>query len=104
MDSFTDVGTLPTRGKVLTSLITPPDWQFKGQSQTATAYVAEPDLGDPADSLLSLSRDAKIVTVLRDASWIGGLIKVVTYAACANSLQKVAVLAAPIPGPTLLGW
>ena len=36
-DSLTDVRTLPTWEKVLTSLIEPPDWQFKGQSWTATA-------------------------------------------------------------------
>ena len=32
MDSFTDVGPLPTWEKVLTNLIKPPDWQFKAQS------------------------------------------------------------------------
>ena len=36
-DSLTDVGTLPTWEKVLTSIIKPPDWQFKGQLQTTTA-------------------------------------------------------------------
>ena len=30
------MGTLPTREKVLTSLLKPPEWQFKGWSQTAT--------------------------------------------------------------------
>ena len=37
MDSFADVGTLPNREKVLTSLLKPPDWQFKGWLQTVTA-------------------------------------------------------------------
>ena len=32
MDSQTDVGTLPTKENVLTSLHDPPEWQFKGLS------------------------------------------------------------------------
>ena len=36
MDSFANVGTLPTWEKVLNNLIEPPDWQFKGQLWTAT--------------------------------------------------------------------
>ena len=36
-DSFANVETLPTWEKVLTILIKPPDWQFKGWSLTATA-------------------------------------------------------------------
>ena len=36
-DSFANVGTLPTCEKVLNSFITPPDGQFKGQSQTTRA-------------------------------------------------------------------
>ena len=40
---------------------------------------------------------------LRDTNWIRELNKVAIYPACTNSLQKVAVLAALILGPTLLG-
>ena len=36
-DFFGNLGTLPTWEKVLTSLIEPPDWLFKGWLQTATA-------------------------------------------------------------------
>ena len=36
MDSLANVGTLPTSEKVLTSLLKPPDWQFKGWSWTTT--------------------------------------------------------------------
>ena len=40
------------------------------------------------------------VTVLRDAGWFCGLTKVTIYPACTNQHQKIAVLTAPIPGPS----
>ena len=40
------------------------------------------------------------VTSLGDAGWIGRLTKVVIYPTCANQHQKIAVLAAPIQGPS----
>ena len=33
-----------------------------------------------------------------------GLTKVVIYPMCATSLQRAAVLATPIQGPTVTGW
>ena len=41
---------------------------------------------------------------LSPANWIGGLTKVTIYSVCANSLQKIAVLATQILGPRDRGW
>ena len=39
-----------------------------------------------------------------DAGWTGGFTKVVIYPMCANSLQKVVVLATPIEGLWDIRW
>ena len=83
-DSFTDVQTLPTWGKVLTSLLKPPDWQFKGWLTTATAPCCQTRPLGSCHFFLSPPRDARNVTILRDARWIGGLTKVMIYPVCAN--------------------
>ena len=41
---------------------------------------------------------AENVTFLGDVGWIGGLTKVVIYPTCANSHQKIVVLATLIQG------
>ena len=51
MDSFANMGTLPTWEKVLTNLIKPPDWQFKWTNhKLPEPKAAKPDLWDPATS------------------------------------------------------
>ena len=84
MDSFADAGTLPTREKVLTIVLEPPDWQFKGWSQTATGPCCQTRPLGSCHFFFSPPRDARNVTILGDAEWIGGITKVVIYAMCAN--------------------
>ena len=84
MDFFADVGTLPTWEKVLTSLLDPLDWQFKGWSQTATAPSCQTRPVGSCHFFWSSPGDARNVTMLGDAKWIGGLTKVTIYPACAN--------------------
>ena len=50
MDSFADVGALPTWEQVLTSLIKPPDWQLRDGHEPPQPKAAKPDLWDPATS------------------------------------------------------
>ena len=49
-------------------------------------------------------RDARNVTILRDAEWIGGLTKVMIYPMGTNLHWKIAVLVTPIQGPMDTGW
>ena len=49
-------------------------------------------------------KEALYVTILGDARWIGGLTKVTIHPMCANSHQKIAVLATLIQGLMDTGW
>ena len=44
MDSCTDVGTLPTRERVLTSFLKPPEWQFKDSHKLPQLHTVKADL------------------------------------------------------------
>ena len=104
MDSFTDMGTLPTWEKVLTSLLEPPEWQFKGWSQTATAPHCQTR---PLGSFTFFGTHPGMpedVTILGDARWICGLSKVTIYPMYTNLHQKITVLSAPIQGLMDTGW
>ena len=70
MDSFADMGTLPTWEKVLTSLIKQQDWQFKGWSWNAIAKTAKTRPLGSCNVFLIPPRGARNVTVLRDTGWI----------------------------------
>ena len=104
MDSFTDVGTLPTWEKVLTSLLKPPDWQFKGQSQTTTAPHCQTRPLGSCHFILSPSRCTRKCDLHWNTGWIGGLTKVTIYPACTNLHQMIEVLATSIQGPRDTGW
>ena len=64
-DSHTAVGTLPTRKKVLTSLLEPPKWQLEGWSWTATAPHCQTRPLGSYHFLLSPPRDTRKC----DCSW-----------------------------------
>ena len=73
-------------------------WLFKGQSWSATAPTAKPDLQDSSTLFQAHLGMPKMSQANRDTGWIGGLTKVVIYPMCANSLQKVVVHATLIQG------
>ena len=92
---------LPTWEQVFASLIKPPDQQFKGQSQTATAQACQTrPLGL---CTLSPPRDTKNVT--GEILWLfSGLTEVMIYYHCMILLQMEVILTPPIPGLKDTGW
>ena len=90
---------LPGR-KVLTSLLEPPEWWFKGQSQPATAPHCQTRPLRSYHFFLAHPGTSENVTLLRDAGWIGGLSKDAIYPTCTNQHQKIVVLATLKQGPS----
>ena len=87
-------------GKVLTSILKPPEWQFKGWLQTATAPHCQTIPLETCHFFLSPPKDARKCDLTWDTRWINGLTKVAIYPTCTNQHQMIVVLAALIQGPS----
>ena len=98
MDSYTDVRTLPTRKKVLTTFLNHQSGHLRDSHELPQLHTVEPDLWDPTTSYWAHPGMPENVTLLGDAEWTSGLSKVMIYPIYANSHPKIAVLAALIPG------